>query len=243
MFQLIDKQVLVIGLGSRGQAMCRLLSQEGAKVVGVDCDRTPALCEAAENLQQLGVQIGLGVLEAPARSFDFAVLTPARPRQNGLLKAIRRQNLPVVSELELGFREAKCLTVAIAGTNGKGTTAELIERMLSHNHRRTSVAGQGARPVASVLEAGKELDFLILPANSFQLEATNLFRPTVAVLLNLAPAHLDYYTSAADYVRACAHVFVNQQAFDWAIVQAAALSTLRDLNLPVPGKTITFSAT
>src|SRR5205823_3960755 len=123
------------------------------------------------------------------------------------------------------------------------TTAELIERMLSHNHRRTSVAGHGARPVASVLEAGKELDFLILPANSFQLEATNLFRPTVAVLLNLAPAHLDYYASAADYVRACARVFVNQQAFDWAIVQAAALSTLRDLNLPVPGKTITFSAT
>jgi len=53
---------------------------------------------------------------------------------------------------------------------------------------------------------------------------------------------MDRYASAADYVRAAARVFQNQQPFDWAIVQSEALAKLRELELPVPGKVITFSA-
>jgi UDP-N-acetylmuramoylalanine--D-glutamate ligase len=45
-----------------------------------------------------------------------------------------------------------------------------------------------------------------------------------------------------DYVRAKARLFLNQQAFDWAVVQSEALAQLRSLNLPVPSKIITFSA-
>jgi UDP-N-acetylmuramoylalanine--D-glutamate ligase len=37
-------------------------------------------------------------------------------------------------------------------------------------------------------------------------------------------------------------LFRNQQAFDWAIIQSEALARLQELNLPVPGKTIIFSA-
>ncbi len=71
---------------------------------------------------------------------------------------------------------------------------------------------------------------------------TEFFRPAVAVLMNLAPDHLDRYATADDYVRASARIFRNQQAFDWAIIQSEALARLRALDLPVPGKTITFSA-
>jgi UDP-N-acetylmuramoylalanine--D-glutamate ligase len=46
----------------------------------------------------------------------------------------------------------------------------------------------------------------------------------------------------ADYVRAKARIFMNQQPFDWAIVQSEALAQLRSLNLAVPAKVITFSA-
>jgi UDP-N-acetylmuramoylalanine--D-glutamate ligase len=83
---------------------------------------------------------------------------------------------------------------------------------------------------------------LILQVNSFQLELTEFFRPAVAVLMNLAPDHLDRYENSDDYVRATARLFRNQQTFDWAIIQSEALLRLQQLNLPVPGKTITFSA-
>src|SRR5205823_10343538 len=82
-----------------------------------------------------------------------------------------------------------------------------------------------------------------LQVNAFQLEVTQFFRPAVAVLMNLAPDHLDRYASGSEYVRANARLFRNQQAFDWAIVQSEALARLRELELPVPAKTVTFSAT
>jgi UDP-N-acetylmuramoylalanine--D-glutamate ligase len=92
------------------------------------------------------------------------------------------------------------------------------------------------------VEQTRELDYLILQVNSFQLELTEFFRPAVAVLMNLAPDHLDRYANADDYVRATARLFRNQQTFDWAIIQSEALARLQELELPVPGKTITFSA-
>jgi UDP-N-acetylmuramoylalanine--D-glutamate ligase len=148
----------------------------------------------------------------------------------------------MIGELELGFQQSRCLNIAVAGTNGKGTTAELIERILVDNHRKIVLSGHRARPVCSVADQTRELDFLVLQVNSFQLETTEFFRPAVAVLTNLAPDHLDRHASAADYVRANARLFRNQQAFDWAIIQKEALDKLRELDLPVPSKTITFSS-
>jgi UDP-N-acetylmuramoylalanine--D-glutamate ligase len=155
---------------------------------------------------------------------------------------IRERQVPIIGEFELGCQQSQCLNIAVAGTNGKGTTSELIERILNHNHRKTALCGHGARPICSVAAETKELDYLILQVNSFQLEMTQFFRPAIAVLLNLTPDHIDRYGSHAAYIRATARLFQNQQAFDWAIVQSEALAELRALNIEIPSKVITFSA-
>ncbi len=243
MFKLDNQTVLVIGLGGRGQAACELLCRSGARVVGVDSRDTDELRAGAEKLRGLGVKVMLGASAPPPGDFNLAVLGPAVPANSPLVQAVRARGVPMVGELELGFQAAKCLSIVISGTNGKSTTAGLVERMLANNHRKTVVAGHRACPVCSVVEQTKDLDFLILQANSFQLECTEFFRPAVAVLLNLAPDHLNRYTDSADYARATAGLFRNQQSFDWAIIQSEALARLRALALPVPAKTITFSAT
>jgi len=238
-----NQDVLVIGLGGRGRAACELLHRNGAKVVAVDCANNQDLREGARQLRPLGVEVALGVSEPPQRNFSLAVLSPAVPASTPLVQAVRLSRVPLIGELELGYQQVNCLSVAVAGTNGKSTTAELIERLLSHNHRKTLLSGHRARPLCSVVEQTKELDFLVLQVNAFQLEVTQFFRPAVAVLMNLAPDHLDRYASGSEYVRANARLFRNQQAFDWAIVQSEALARLRELELPVPAKTVTFSAT
>jgi UDP-N-acetylmuramoylalanine--D-glutamate ligase len=144
--------------------------------------------------------------------------------------------------LGLELQEIRCLALAVTGTNGKSTTASLIERMLQHNHRRTLICGDQGRPASSIVHQTRDLDFLIVQTNSFELETTGFFRPAVAVLLNLAPDHLDSYGNFDEYVRVCANLFRNQQFFDWAIIQRPALMKLRELDLPVAAKTITFSA-
>ena len=84
----------------------------------------------------------------------------------------------------------------------KGTTAELVERLLVNNNRKTILSGHRARPVCSVVEQTRDLDFLILQVNSFQLERTEFFRPAVAVLMNVTPDHHERYASTEDYIRA-----------------------------------------
>jgi UDP-N-acetylmuramoylalanine--D-glutamate ligase len=242
MIELRDKKVLVVGLDERGQAACHLLCRLGAKVFAIDPADSPDLRADAATLRSLGVEVTTGASDVPSRDFALAVLSPSVPLQSPLAQAALRRNLRLVSELELGAQQATCLTLAITGTNGKGTTAELVERILSANNRKTIVAGDRNRPVCLVADQTKELDFLILKANSFQLETAHQLCPAVAVLLNVAPNHLDRYAGADDYVRAIANVFRNQQAFDWAIIQSEALARLCELGISVPAKTITFSA-
>ncbi len=242
MLDLTNKEVLVIGLGGRGRAACELLRRNGARVTGVDSSDTSALRDDADWLRPLGVEVELGVSALPNREFRLAVVSPALPTNLQLVRAFEQTRVPMISELELGYQQARCLSIAISGTNGKGTTAELVERVLTNNHRKTVLSGDRGRPVCSVVEQTRELDYLILQVNSFQLELTEFFRPAVAVLMNLAPDHLDRYSTWEEYVRATARIFRNQQAFDWAIIQSEALARLQQLNLKVPAKTITFSA-
>lgn len=242
MLDVANKQVLVVGLDSCGQAACEFLRRHGARVTGVDSADTKDLRESAGKLRSMGVEVALGVPRPPARGFSLAVLNPTAPTRMELVEAVIQSEVPLISELELGIRESMCLTVAIAGTNGKSTTAGLVERLLTTNHRKTLLAGPPARPVCSVVEETKELDFLVLRLDTLQLELTESIRPSVAVLLNIWPNHSDHYKTPEDYVRANARLFRNQQAFDWAIVQSEALKWLQKLGQPVPAKTITFSA-
>jgi UDP-N-acetylmuramoylalanine--D-glutamate ligase len=241
-FELINKKVLVLGLGESGLAATRLLCQRGAKVVALDSASTPALRSKAEDLQALGAEVQLGVSSLPRGDFDLAVLSPGVPLSSELVRQIQQLSLPLIGELELGFQQALCLNVSITGTNGKTTTTELVERILTQAHRKTIAAGNIGLPLCSVVDQSRDLDILTLEVSSFQLETVRFFRPAVAVLMNITPDHLDRYASMGDYIRTKARLFTNQQAFDWAIVQSEALAQLRSLNLPVPSKVITFSA-
>jgi UDP-N-acetylmuramoylalanine--D-glutamate ligase len=242
MYDLANKQVLVVGLGARGRAACALLRARGAHVMAVDGADTEDLRNEAVKLRPLGVEVELGVSRPPDRQFSLAVLSPAVSDGAPVVREIVQRHVPVIGELELGTQQSHCLNIAVAGTNGKGTTAELIENMLRNNQRKIALCGHGARPICSVAAQTKELDFLVLQVNSFQLETTQYFRPAVAVLLNLAPDHRDRHPTQDAYVRANARLFQNQQPFDWAIVQSEALAQLRAMDIPIPSKVITFSA-
>src|ERR1051325_8585068 len=193
MIDLANKDVLVIGLGGRGQAACEFLRQSGARVLGIDSADSPALRDVGERLRPLGIEICLGVLALPPRRLDLAVVSPSIPPTHALVQAVAAHNVPVIGELELGFQQAKCLCIAIGGTNGKSTTASLVERMLLANHRKTILAGHRARPICSVVQQSRDLDFMILQVNAFQLETTDTFHPAVSVLMNVTPDYHDRF--------------------------------------------------
>jgi len=242
MYDLQNKQVLVVGLGARGRAACRLLRSSGASVMAVDQADTADLRAEAGKLRPLGIEVELGVTRTPDRQFSLAVVSPAVLFGASILRGINERQVPVIGEFELGYQQSHCLNIAVTGTNGKGTTGELILQLLTRNDRKAALCGHGAWPVCTVVPDTRDHDYLIFQVNSFQLDTIRFFRPAVAVLLNLTPDHLDRYGNTAAYVRATARVFQNQQSFDWAIIQSEALAELRALDIPIPSKVITFSA-
>ena len=242
MLSLADKHVLVLGLGSSGQAATTLLLRGGARVLAMDDADTPALRRTAGELRAQGIETHLGTVVPPEGHFDLLVVSPGVPPDNRILKAMEERGVPIIGELELGFQHSLCLNISITGTNGKTTTTELIERLLTGHRLKTLAAGNIGLPICQIAEQTRELDLLTLEVSSFQLERIKYFRPAIAVLLNLTPDHLDRYLTMVDYIRAKARLFENQQAFDWAVIQSEALAQLRSLGIELPSKIITFSA-
>lgn len=214
-----DKQVWVIGSAPDSQSAAARLREQGAQVT--------ALAE---------------LTQTPTNVPDLVVLSATVSPRTPAVQTLVQKGVSVIGELELGFQQSLCLQIAVSGTNGKSTTVSLIEKLLANAHRPTLTAGTMERPMTSVVEQTRELDFLTVEASAFQLEQTEFYRPIIAVLLNLVPDHLQSFGSLAEYVRATARLFRNQQPFDWAIIQSEALALLRSQNVKLPSKIITFSA-
>ncbi|MFN7140710.1 MAG: Mur ligase family protein, partial [Limisphaerales bacterium] len=220
MHALEKKQILVVGNDQYSRSAARLLRKCNALVTERD---------------------GSGQLTETDK-FQLAVASPEVSSYAPIRQQLEKAGVPVISDLELGFQQSRCLTVAISGTNGKSSTSALIARVLGQSGRQTAVAGYGATPICDLVEQSRDLDFLTVPVSVFQLQNVRFFRPSVAVLMNITHDHQDRFSSHADYVRAKAQLFANQQPFDWAIVQSEAWAQMKTLDIPMPGKVITFSA-
>jgi UDP-N-acetylmuramoylalanine--D-glutamate ligase len=205
---------LVVGLARSGASAALALRARGEQVIGVDAG-TPA---TAEMLAGAGVEVHTG--EPGGALLDRAravVKSPGVPAQASVIVAARERGLPVLGELELAWRMLTNEFIAVTGTNGKTTTVELI----GHIHREAglpvSVAGNVGRALSSLVGALAPKATIVCEVSSFQLEDTLEFAPEAAVLLNLAPDHLDRHGSFEAYLRAKLRVFANQGNDDVAV--------------------------
>jgi UDP-N-acetylmuramoylalanine--D-glutamate ligase len=110
--------------------------------------------------------------------------------------------------------------VAVTGTKGKSTTTTLLGRMFTEAGRDVLVGGNIGVPLSAQVDASTPDTVHVVEVSSFQLETTVTFRPWIALWLNFADDHLDRHPTVDAYAAAKARVFANQQATDWAVVNA-----------------------
>ncbi|MBN1459964.1 MAG: UDP-N-acetylmuramoyl-L-alanine--D-glutamate ligase [Armatimonadetes bacterium] len=211
----------VIGLGSygTGREVARVLAARGASVVVSDVKSAAELGPEIDALGQLGIKVQMG--EEAYRGIeeaDLVVPSPGVPLSIPPLLRAREAGARVVSEIEIAYRIARCPLIAVTGTKGKSTTATLIGEILHDEGIRVQVGGNIGRPLIALAETVKEDEVLVAEVSSFQLEATDTFRPHVAVVLNLFPDHLDRHVDMGEYRAAKAKLFANQQPDDTAVL-------------------------
>lgn len=227
--ELRGKKVTVVGLGRSGRAAARLLAQQRAVVTVTDRRTAAELEEPMEALKDYPVRYCVG--GHPSEVFRDAELIVMSPgigvEQVETIRAARNQGVPVIGEMELGFRFAKAPVVAITGTNGKSTTTALIGEILKQAGRRVFVGGNLGRPLSEAVLEGSPWDWIVVEVSSFQLETIQAFHPRVAVLLNVTPNHMDRYRKMEDYLAAKLRLFENQTASDAAVINADDALVLR----------------
>jgi UDP-N-acetylmuramoylalanine--D-glutamate ligase len=194
-------EVAVLGLGASGAASTRLLRRQGHAVYVSDAASGPSLESRAGELRGLGASVDVGRhdLDRIARCARV-VTSPGVPPDAPPLRHARDAGVPVESEVELGLAALTgTRVIAVTGTNGKTTVTALVQHFLRALGRDSMAVGNIGTPVCEAALRDQPPAWLALEVSSFQLHDTPSLRPTVGILTNLSPDHLDRYPGVEAY--------------------------------------------
>ena len=219
--ELKNKRVLVVGLGRSGVAAAFFLQDHGARVTVSDSKPEAQLQGEIPALLDRGISVETGRHgERTFRDQDLIVVSPGVPTDQAQLEQARLRGIPVIGEVELAFRFLQGKVAAISGSNGKTTTTTLTGEILKQSGKKTLVGGNIGTPVITLAGQSSPDGMVVLEISSFQLETIEQFRPWIAAILNITPDHLDRHHTFQAYVDAKARIFENQQASDFALLNA-----------------------
>jgi UDP-N-acetylmuramoylalanine--D-glutamate ligase len=198
-------RVLVVGLARSGVAASLALARRGVAVVAVDRDTSLD----TGRLVAEGVEVHLGTEEEGLlQGIELVVKSPGVPGESPLPAAARSRDVPIWSEVELGWRLLdRPPLIGVTGTNGKTTTSELLGAMFRAAGRPVEVAGNVGRPLTGLDGALARGAWVVCELSSFQLEDVHELACEVAVLINLEPDHLDRHGTFEAYRDAKLRIF------------------------------------
>jgi UDP-N-acetylmuramoylalanine--D-glutamate ligase len=195
------KEVAVFGLGKSGLASAHALIAGGAHVRAHDDD-----AEACAGAERAGIPVE-DLSDADWRRFAALVLAPGvpltHPKPHWVVGKAKAAGVEIIGDIELFCRErAKSCPeapfVAVTGTNGKSTTTALIGHILRAAGKDVQVGGNIGAAVLGLAPPTRDRVH-VLELSSFQIDLTPSLRPSIGVLLNISPDHLDRHGSMERY--------------------------------------------
>ena len=216
---ILGKKVLVLGLSKSGIAAAKLAKKHGAVVYLTEGKNvTSENLYKVEELENLGINVEYGAhSDEFINKADLVVTSPGIPPHSEIIQRIRKQNIPVISELELAYRECDIPFIIITGTNGKTTTTALTEHILARK-LNVKACGNIGQPPCNI--ADENLDYFVCEASSFQLEMSTSLKPFISVWTNFTPDHIDWHQGLENYFKAKSRVFLKPQAPKYSVLNA-----------------------
>jgi UDP-N-acetylmuramoylalanine--D-glutamate ligase len=195
------KTVALFGLGGSGLVTALALKEGGAHVIA--CDDNPVKMAEAQ---------AKGIATGDLRQLDWSkvsalVLSPGvpltHPEPHWSAKLAKEAGVEIIGDIELFCRERAKIApnapfIAITGTNGKSTTTALIAHILREAGRDVQMGGNIGTAILS-LELPSDNRVHVIECSSFQIDLAPTLAPSVGVLLNLSPDHLDRHSTMENY--------------------------------------------
>ena len=235
-----NKKVAVMGIGISNIPLIKYLVNFGVDVTAFDKSTEEKLADAFNELKGLPVKYSIGPdYLSELKGFDLIFRTPGmRPDLPELVQAVEN-GAELTSEMEVFLRLCPAQVFAVTGSDGKTTTTTLIYKILSEEGFNCWLGGNIGTPLLSRIDDVAETDKVVLELSSFQL-MTIKDCPSVAVVTNITPNHLDVHKSLQEYIDAKKNIFINQKENDKLILNYDNEIT-KSFNYEARGKHVYFS--
>ncbi len=210
----MSKKIVILGAGESGVGTALLAKQKGYDVFVSDAGEIKPVFKAELEANAISFESGAQDVERILAA-DEVMKSPGIPEKNELVKQVRAKGIPVISEIEFGYRyKGNSKIVAITGSNGKTTATSLLYHICKVAEEDAAIVGNiGFSFARQVAEDPKAL--YVIEVSSFQLDDIKSFRPDIAILLNITEDHLDRYNyQFENYIKSKFRIIENQTEKD-----------------------------
>eukprot|EP00250_Pteridium_aquilinum_P004217 c14444_g1_i2 orf=96-965(+) len=221
--------VTVLGLGLSGRAAVKLALARGAHVVAIDDNKDISGLQEDPMLSNTRLLLELGVFdEQHLRNAQRVVVSPGVSVESYNLQSLIQMGHPVMSELDFASEKLPkgVKIIAVTGTNGKSTVTTFTGQILEHAGIPCFTGGNLGVPLCDAAldcmeSSSPEVPFqaAVVEVSSYHMEiSAKTFRPSVAVVLNLTPDHLERHKTLKDYGLCKCRVFSHMDPSQLAVI-------------------------
>lgn len=210
MFRKQDTKIHFVGIGGMGMCgIAEVLANMGYRVSGSDMNDT----EITRHLAEIGCTVQRGHRADNLGEADVVVVSSAIKGYNPEVEAARARQIPVIPRAEmLGELMRMKYAIAVAGAHGKTTTTTMMHTVLmAAGHDPTAVIGGRVNSLGLANARWGKSDYLVAEADESDGSFLTL-TPTVAIVTNVDPEHLDHY-GTFDNVKKAFTDFCNRVPF------------------------------
>jgi len=221
---LINKNILIYGLGKSGIAVFNFLKKENN--LNIFDDNKNFFLKKKKNFCIKSNQI-------LKKKFDYIFLSPGiNINKCSLSKYLLKNKSIIISELDI-FQLSYPLNkkITITGTNGKSTTSKLVYELIRSKIKDVRLVGNIGNPILNEKNVKTDTMFVI-EASSYQIDYSKYFYSNYSIILNLSPDHLERHGSFKNYIKAKFKLILNQKKNSYAFIENnnKALNTLINRN-------------
>ncbi len=213
----MSHRLVILGGGESGVGAALLGNKNGYQIFVSDSGLIKPIYKKELFDNGIDFEEGLHSVEKILNA-DEVMKSPGIPEKNEMVKQIRANGIPVISEIELAYRfKGDSKIVAITGSNGKSTTTALLQHICETAGLETAMVGNIGISFAKQVATDPK-PIYVVEVSSYQLDDIKDFRADIAVLLNITEDHLDRYEYRFEnYINSKFRVIENQTNQDYFI--------------------------
>ena len=198
----LRKKILIYGLGKSGVSSYKFLNDKAEVYLFDDNIKKKFNFKLNQSLKNFK--------EISKIKFDKIIISPGIDISKcKLSKTLKKNSSKIYTDLDIFYSFYKNKSITITGTNGKSTTAQILYEVLEDQKYDVRLIGNIGNPALSEKKITKHTIFVI-EASSYQLEYSQIFSSKYAVILNIAPDHIERHKNLKNYITAKFKLLVSQ---------------------------------